>query len=129
MSNQIGKSRAYNLSTQATYGNGLYGTFAELYQANLVVTGFALASVYRGCSATMTVTPPTTTTPARFVLKIVPQEYGRTGIRSFYIDETGVLRGADKHGLPADETDPPIDNNSNLCKSPHKVRAQHLRIQ
>ena len=95
---------------QATVGAGLFGSFEQLFQANLAVNGFALVRIYRGYSATMTTVPPTATMPARFVLKIVPTEYGRTGIRSFYIDETGVLRGADKHGLPADENDPPVEN-------------------
>lgn len=94
----------------STYGAGQYGTLAQLYDFNLVRTGFALATVYKGYVCTMTVIPTTATMPARFIVRIVPQIYGRTGIRSFYIDETGVLRGADKQGQPADENDPPIDN-------------------
>ena len=94
----------------STYGAGQYGTLAQLYDANLVRTGFALATTYKGYVCTMTVVPSTTTTPARFSVIVVPQNYGRTGIRSFYIDENGILRGADKQGQPADETDPPIED-------------------
>lgn len=36
--------------------------------------------------------------------------YGVTGTRSFCIDQTGILRGADKGGKPVDENDPPIDS-------------------
>ena len=98
------------MTYQATSGNGNYGTFGQLYDAFLIRTGFVLASSYRGYTAEMTVTHATATSPARFNVRIVPQQYGRTGIRSFYIDESGVLRGADKQGAPANETDPPIDN-------------------
>lgn len=94
----------------STSGNGEYGTFAQLYDANLVRTGFALATTYKGYVCTMTVTPSTPSTPARFTISVVPQDYGRSGIRSFYIDEKGVLRGADKQGQPADENDPPIED-------------------
>jgi len=94
----------------STYGAGEYGTLAQLYDTFLVRTGFALATTYKGYVCTMTVTPSTSSTPARFTISVVPQNYGRTGIRSFYIDEKGVLRGADKQGQPADETDPPIND-------------------
>ncbi len=94
----------------STYGNGNYGTFNELYNNNLVTTGFALSSVYKGYFSSMTLLMQGPATPARFSVKIAPQVYGRMGTRSFYIDETGVLRGADKQGFFANETDPPIEN-------------------
>jgi hypothetical protein len=34
--------------------------------------------------------------------------YGEMGIRSFYIDTSGIVRGADKNGAPADVNDPPV---------------------
>ena len=37
-----------------------------------------------------------------------PQSYRKTGRKSFYIDETGVMRGADKNGVTATNDDPPI---------------------
>lgn len=43
-----------------------------------------------------------------FVLSASPNEYGRTGRRSFFLDSTGVLRGADKQGGVATSTDPQI---------------------
>lgn len=45
---------------------------------------------------------------AGFVLGATPNEYGKDGKRSFYLDSNGVLRGADKHGAVAAETDPKI---------------------
>ncbi|MBN1551945.1 hypothetical protein JW979_10765, partial [bacterium] len=38
-----------------------------------------------------------------------PVTYKETGIRSGYIDETGVVRAADKNGLPGDVNMPAID--------------------
>lgn len=38
-----------------------------------------------------------------------PLTYQSTGIRSFYIDQSGVIRGSDMAGQPAPKTLPPID--------------------
>ncbi|HEX5708318.1 MAG TPA: DUF3352 domain-containing protein, partial [Pyrinomonadaceae bacterium] len=38
-----------------------------------------------------------------------PKQYGTSGRRSFYLDETGVVRGADHAGQPANAGDPPVD--------------------
>jgi len=38
-----------------------------------------------------------------------PKNYGKTGRRSFFIDEGGTVRGADHKGRPATAEDPPID--------------------
>jgi hypothetical protein len=43
-----------------------------------------------------------------FSLAASPQEYGKTGRRSFFLDSSGVLRGADKQGSVAAATDPRI---------------------
>jgi hypothetical protein len=45
---------------------------------------------------------------AGFALAATPVEYGPAGRRSFYLDATGVLRGADKHGAVATADDPQI---------------------
>jgi hypothetical protein len=37
-----------------------------------------------------------------------PKDYGKTGRRSFLLDSSGILRGADKHGGVATTTDPRI---------------------
>ena len=97
------------MTYQATYGAGQYGTPTQLYNANLTTFGFVNSSIWRGYTARFTVTPSTTIEPPHFTVSILPTQYGRNGVRSFYIDETGVLRGADKNGAPADENDPPIN--------------------
>ncbi|HEU4507070.1 MAG TPA: DUF3352 domain-containing protein [Pyrinomonadaceae bacterium] len=44
----------------------------------------------------------------KFEVSAVPVEYGKTGVRSFFIDQTTVLRGADRNGAPATSSDPRI---------------------
>jgi type II secretory pathway pseudopilin PulG len=43
-----------------------------------------------------------------FSLASSPKEYGKTGRRSFFLDSSGILRGADKQGGVANSTDPRI---------------------
>lgn len=50
---------------------------------------------------------------AGFQLAATPDQYGKTGRRSFYLDSTGVLRGADKKGAVATSTDPPVQPSQN----------------
>jgi hypothetical protein len=44
----------------------------------------------------------------RFELAASPAEYGKTGRRSFFLDSSGILRGADKQGGVANTRDPRI---------------------
>ena len=45
---------------------------------------------------------------ATFALAATPDEYGKNGRRSFFLDSAGVLRGADKQGAAANSTDPRV---------------------
>lgn len=93
----------------STYGAGEYATLSQLWDLELNRTGFVLAFIYRGyIVSSMTVTPSTVSTPARFTLSVVPQQHNRSGKRSFFINEDGVIRGGDKNGAPATADDPPI---------------------
>ncbi|MDM7922514.1 MAG: hypothetical protein QUS14_09470, partial [Pyrinomonadaceae bacterium] len=92
----------------ATAGNGNFGTLAQLANAGLVDARLA-GGTLRGYSYTVTVVNANGQTPAAFTLSAVPQNYGTSGVRSFFIDQTGVLRGADRQGQPAGPNDPPID--------------------
>ena len=49
--------------------------------------------------------------PATFSVMAVPAEYGASGRRSFFVDETGVIRGEDNHGLEASKSTPPVNFN------------------
>lgn len=99
-------------TAQATYretsGNGNYGTLGTLHALGMIRSDFedGLSRGYVYVVVKVNVVPPTT--PASFYIQATPQTYGVTGIRSFFIDQTGVLRGADKNGAPANENDPPI---------------------
>lgn len=97
------------ITYQATIGAGQFGTIQQLYDAGLYTTGFGLAFIWKGYRSEMSITPGSGTTPTTFGFWARPMAYGRTGVRSFYIDQTGVLRGADKNGRFAYTQDPPID--------------------
>ncbi len=95
------------ITYQAISGNGNSGTLNQLYTAGLINQSLASGSNH-GYNFTCTIVNATATTPASFKISAVPINYGVSGIRSFYIDESGVIRGADKNGAPADENDPAI---------------------
>jgi hypothetical protein len=44
--------------------------------------------------------------PGGFQLTAVPERFGVTGTRSFYVDETNIIHAADKKGAPATASDP-----------------------
>lgn len=48
----------------------------------------------------------------QFELAATPTEYGKSGKRSFFMNATGKLRGADKMGAPATAADPLIEEGS-----------------
>ena len=45
----------------------------------------------------------------KFEATATPKTYGKTGRRSFFINESGTIRAADRKGQPATAEDPPID--------------------
>ncbi len=49
-----------------------------------------------------------TATGAAFEATATPKEYGKGGKRSFFIDQTGVVRGDDHGGGPATVADKPV---------------------
>jgi hypothetical protein len=97
------------MTYQSTVGQGMFGTLAELRQADMIDAVLASGNKY-GYGFTLSRTHATATSPPKFSLKATPQSYPKAGRRSFYIDETGEMRGADKEGAAADATDPIIDD-------------------
>jgi hypothetical protein len=97
-------------SAQSTYqsaiGNGNFGTLNQLYNAKLINQNLA-SGLYHGYVFTCTIVPETATTNS-FKITAVPMNYGVSGIKSYFIDKSGIIRGADKNGAPANENDPPI---------------------
>ena len=92
----------------ATYGNGNYTSFQNLYSVNLISAPLSAGSL-GGYNYNYTYVPGTPNTPATFTCTSRPISYGISGRRSFFIDQTGILRGADKGGAFANVNDPPIN--------------------
>lgn len=91
----------------ATIGEGSYGNLSQLLDAGLVGASLS-AGVNCGYIFSVVVVAPTANSPAGFRVKSIPEQYGISGSRSFYVDETGVVRGADRGGAEATADDPPI---------------------
>ncbi len=99
---------AAEFTYQATFGNGGFGTLNQLAAGGLV-NGLLARGYANGYNLTITFTAPTSSNPPTLNISAVPINYGVTGFRSFYIDESGVMRGADKGGAPATADDPVIE--------------------
>ncbi len=93
----------------STFGNGFYGSLAELYQAVFIDAATA-SGEKNGYVFVLTKTNPTATMPAKFQINATPRNYPKSGRRSFYINESGEMHGADKNGGTANENDPLIDD-------------------
>ncbi|HUS11951.1 MAG TPA: DUF3352 domain-containing protein [Pyrinomonadaceae bacterium] len=87
-------------SFQATAGNGRYGTLDELIAAGLISKEAIQKYGYR-----IDVMPA----GKKFEATAVPIEYGVSGTLSYFIDETGNLRGGDHGGGPPSVADQPIN--------------------
>jgi type II secretory pathway pseudopilin PulG len=95
---------------QATTGQGNYGTLSELQSDSLISSDMAL-EIRSGYRFKIKVFKANSESPASFAVIAVPFVYGSSGRRSFFIDETGVIRGEDKQGLEASKSTPPANLN------------------
>lgn len=80
---------------------GKYATTPELMKAGLINSAMQGGQNY-------TVDVTVLDDGARFVAMAVPVEYGPTGRTSFYLDETGIIRGADHQGGAPKPDDPVV---------------------
>jgi len=96
------------MTYQATTGDGKYGTLSALAAANLIDSKLAMGTK-NGYHFTVELT--TNEDYPGFEVVGVPMTYGTTGIRSFYTDETGVIRAGDKSGKPSTKMDSPLAND------------------
>jgi hypothetical protein len=80
-------------------GSGSYGTLEQLIAADLIPKEMVERSGYKF---------EITLTGDKFEVYAVPVEYGKTGTMSYFIDQTRVLRGADRAGASATSSDPQI---------------------
>ena len=89
---------------QATTGNGDYGTIEDLGREKLI--DYVLAEGHRfGYLFSVRREKSSPESPASYEVAAVPRTYMRTGRRSFYMDETGVIHTADKKGAEANPRD------------------------
>jgi hypothetical protein len=80
-------------------GKGSYGSLQQLVDAKLMSTDQFDKYGYRY---------DVSATGAAFEATATPKEYGKSGKRSFYIDQTGVVRGDDHGGGAATAADKPV---------------------
>jgi hypothetical protein len=80
-------------------GDGHYGTFDELVKEGLISKEFLERFGYK---------LELTVSADKFQAAAVPIEYGKSGNFSYFVDDSGVMRGGDHGGGPATIADPPI---------------------
>ncbi len=86
-------------SYKSSMGKGSYGTIDKLIEQNLLTKDSFENHGYRFDMNVF---------DARFEVMATPLEYGKTGRRSFFVDQSGVVRGDDHQGGPANTSDKPI---------------------
>ncbi len=92
---------------EATTGNGDYGTIEELGKENLIDSVLAEGHRY-GYLFQVRREKRSSESQSSFQIVAVPRTYLKTGRRSFYIDETGVIHAADKNGAEVSLADDPL---------------------
>ena len=109
---------------QATRGEGKFGTLSELAAEGLIDSKLA-SGTKNGYNFTIELTTDELNYPG-FAVIGVPMTYRNTGVRSFYIDQTGVIRAGDNSGGPSTKMDLPVDNGSEFYDRSRRVdyRAQ-----
>jgi hypothetical protein len=85
---------------QSTKGDGRFGTLEELLTEGLISKDLLEKYGYKIDVAVSS---------NRFEAIATPVEYGRTGRISFFVDQSGVLRGGDHAGGAATLADKPVD--------------------
>jgi hypothetical protein len=86
-----------------------YGSLKELLQAGLIDREQSIGTQH-GYVLNLKFSAGKTASTAAFSISASPETYGGSGRTSFFIDQTGIVRGGDKEGGPADATDPAINN-------------------
>jgi hypothetical protein len=81
--------------------NGEAAGLVDSDLANGMKNGYSIRYAILGAS--------TLGAPAKYELAATPQQYGRTGRRSFFRDSNGVLHAADRRGAVGSEADPKLE--------------------
>ena len=90
-----------------------FGTLEELAASGLIDPKLS-SGIKNGYTFTVTLDSDN---PEGFAVTGVPVTYGKTGIRSFYIDETFVMRGGNNYGAPSTKMDEPLDSYDDFPSS------------
>jgi hypothetical protein len=77
-----------------------YGTLEELFGEELLEKNYIEQMEYK---------IELNAVGERFEVNATPKTYGKSGRRSFFLDETGKVRAADRKGQPAISTDPTVE--------------------
>jgi competence protein ComGC len=95
---------------QATRGNGQFGSLEQLH-ADGLISSDARFQTQSGYNYKILLVGATAKTRARFEIYATPISRGSfgTGRRSFYVDETFVIRMTNQEGLEANRQSPPIE--------------------
>lgn len=108
--NCLRKIHAAEATFQATAGRGAFGTLEDLQRQKLIAGDLA-SGTRNGYRFKIEIVKDTGDGWPGFVAVAVPTEYGSTGKRSFFVDETGIVRAADSQGMEATKYDPPVGND------------------
>lgn len=100
-------------SAEATY-QSLHETYATLDElgADQLITPELAAGKRSGYKFQINLSSQEVSAPAGFEVIVVPESYPMSGRRSFYLDESGVIRAADAQGAAATKDDAPLNFNS-----------------
>jgi len=97
-------------SAEATY-QSLHGTFADMDQlgSSQLINAELAKGQRSGYKYKIELIDNGREMPPGFEAVITPIEYPWSGRRSFYLDQTGVIRGGDLNGRNATKDHPPLD--------------------
>ena len=106
---------------QTTYhsNSGKYGTMEELGAQSLINPRLR-SGTRNGYMFSIALTMDESNVEG-FSAVAVPESYRYSGIRSFYIDETAVIRAGDNYGGPSSKTDDPLNLNPDYSRRTRSV--------
>ena len=110
-------------SAEAVYSSNYsrFGTLAELEGERLIDPVLA-SGVKNGYRFTLELKPADSLSTGGFQVTGIPLKYGTSGRRSFFMDESFVVRAADNQGSPSSAFDPPLssDHEFRTRRSPQR---------
>ncbi|HEY0430876.1 MAG TPA: DUF4190 domain-containing protein [Pyrinomonadaceae bacterium] len=109
---------------QATRGQGEFGTLQQLAAEGLVKPELA-GGARHGYRFDISITPAGIDEAAGFEAVATPLTYGKSGIRSFFVDESGVIRAEHNQGAVATELSPPLEDGD----SPRLTRRRSPEVE